>query len=58
MRAHGLKQPLANWPIASNLSFGLVAFSEVNVMLVLLAQTVVAFLLYPIIWDSEDTFRV
>ncbi len=35
--------------MASNFSFGLVAFSEVNEILVLLAQTIVAYLLYPII---------
>ncbi len=35
--------------MASNFSFGLVAFSEVNGILVLLAQTIVAFPLYPII---------
>ncbi len=35
--------------MASNFSFELVAFSEVNGILVLLAQTVVAFSLYPII---------
>ncbi len=46
---HGLKWPLTNQPIASNFSFGLVAFSEVNDILVLLAQTIVAFPLYPII---------
>ncbi len=34
---------------ASNFSFGLVAFSKVNEILVLLAQTIVAFPLYPII---------
>ncbi len=38
--------------MASNFSFGLVAFSEVNEhdeILVLLVQTIVAFPLYPII---------
>ncbi len=35
--------------MASNFSFGLVAFSEVNGILVLLAQTIVAFPLYHII---------
>ncbi len=35
--------------MASNFSFGLVAFSEVNGILVLLAQGIVAFPLYPII---------
>ncbi len=35
--------------MANNFSFGLVPFSEVNGILVLLAQTIVAFLLYPII---------
>ncbi len=35
--------------MASNFSFGLVALSEVNEILVLLAQTIVLFSLYPII---------
>ncbi len=35
--------------MASNFSFGLVAFSKVNGILVLLAQTIVVFPLYPII---------
>ncbi len=35
--------------MASNFSLGLVAFSEVNGILVLLAQTIVSFPLYPII---------
>ncbi len=35
--------------MVSDLSFGLVAFSEINGILVLLTQTIVAFHLYPII---------
>ncbi len=42
--------------MASNFSFGLGAISEVNEILVLLAQTIVLFSLYPI-WTLEDTFR-
>ncbi len=34
--------------MTSNFSFGLIAFPEVNGILVLLAQTIVAFPLYPI----------
>ncbi len=34
--------------MASNFSFGLVVFSEVNEIFVLLAQTIVAYPLYPI----------
>ncbi len=49
---HDLKRPLANYPMASNFSFGLMAYSEVNEILVLLGQTIGGFfycLLYPII---------
>ncbi len=46
---YGLKRPLANQPMDSNFSFGLVVFSEVKEILVLLVQTIVAFPLYPII---------
>ncbi len=35
--------------MASNFSFGLVTFSEVNEILVLLAETILAFPLFPII---------
>ncbi len=35
--------------MASNFTFGLVAISKVNGILVLLAQTIVLFSLYPII---------
>ncbi len=35
--------------MASNFSFGLVVFSEVNGILVLLAQTIVTFPLYTVI---------
>ncbi len=35
--------------MASNFSFGLVAFSEVNGILALLVQTILTFPLYPII---------
>ncbi len=45
----GLKWPLANQPMASNFSFGLVVFSEVNEILVLLAQIIIVFPLYSII---------
>ncbi len=42
--------------MASNFSFGLVAFSEVNGILILLAQTIVAFHIdILLIWASEDT---
>ncbi len=37
--------------MASNFSFGLVVFSEVNEILVLLAQIIKNFPLYPIILD-------
>ncbi len=47
--SHDLKRSLANLPMASNFSFGLVAFSEVSGILVLIAQTISAFPLYPII---------
>ncbi len=36
--------------MAGNFSFALVAFSEVNEILLLQAQTIIAFPLYPIIW--------
>ncbi len=52
---HGLKQSLANQAMVSNFSFGLVAFSEVNGILVLLAQTIVSFPLYPIILELVRT---
>ncbi len=42
--------------MASNFSFELVTFSEVNGILVLLAHRIVAFPLYPIILASEATF--
>ncbi len=41
------KRATSQWLVTSHL--GLVLFSEVNEILVLLAQTVVAFPLYPII---------
>ncbi len=44
--------------MASDFKFGLVAISEVNEILVLLAQTIVSFSLYPIIFASVDTFQV
>ncbi len=40
--------------MASNFSFGLVVFSEVNEILVLPAKTIVAFPLYPIILHMDD----
>ncbi len=46
---HGLKRTLANQTMASNFSFGLVVFSEVNAILVLLAQIIIVSPLYPII---------
>ncbi len=44
--------------MANNFSFGLIAISEVNEILILLAQTIVLFSLYPIIRASKDTFRM
>ncbi len=45
--------------MASNFTFGLVVISEVNVILVLIAQTIILFSLCPIIFGaSEDTCRV
>ncbi len=44
--------------MTSNFSFRLVAFSEVNGILVLLAQTIVAFLYILLVWASGDTFWV
>ncbi len=44
-----LETAIIRLEMANNFSFGLVALSEVNEILVLLAQTIVAFLLYPII---------
>ncbi len=43
-----MKWPLANEPMASNFTFGLVSISEVNKILVLLAQTIVLCSLYAI----------
>ncbi len=44
---------------ASNYTFGLVAISEVNIFLMLLAQTFVLFSLYPIVFGArQDTFQV
>ncbi len=42
--------------MAINFSFGLVAYSEVNEVLILLAQTIVDFPLYP--WACKDVFQV
>ncbi len=47
--------------MASNFTVGLVDISEANGILVLLAQTIILFSLYPIIFGlvtSEDTFRM
>ncbi len=44
--------------MASNFSFGPIEFSEVNEILVLLAQTIVVFLYILLFWASKDIFRV
>ncbi len=41
--------------MASNFTFGLVVISEVNEILVLLAQTIILFSLYPIIFGLVRT---
>ncbi len=47
--------------MTSNFSFGLVAFSDVNGILVLLAQTIITFPLYPIIlglWGHFSSLKL
>ncbi len=46
--------------MASNFSFGLVhvTISEVNEILILLAQTIILFLYIPLFGATEDTFRL
>ncbi len=43
--------------MASNLTFGLVVISEVNEMLVLLAQAIALFYMSYYFWASEDTLQ-